>query len=476
MITKFISSYIIVLFAILLVSSISYTKAQEGEWSTPIPITDSLTNNSNPVMIRITHRDFVFYEKQTSENSYSIFMRNITEMSEAIEVLNQENVSFRNPQIIKFSGYPNDPDTLFYLVFESDLTTNGIFNIYYSKYSQDGNFSAPESLEIGYTSCQDLKIMGRNLVWERGGNIETTYLDGNSSNYYFHPIMTIDEGGCSNPCISESEIIYLKEINDENNIYRSTWNYPLGEWHESIGFFDGINSSLSILTLDITEEVVFLWESLGNGIWKPYAYDVMGEEIESLELFSETKTTPDAVLFDVIIKKKKKDIWFNYFAYTFNDNENSDIFVNNLWSGYQYCFNISQSSAIDSKPRLFYLPSDYLYTTYLTFQSERNNKQQLFMSKVSFWLGENELANHNNSLTISPNPITHQTQIITTLSSAENLKIEIYSSTGVLIETHPLKNTQTTIWTPSKDLKNGVYIINLKSDLESIRKKVILQR
>ena len=170
-------------------------------------------------MIRIAHRDYVFYEKQINESSYSIFMRNVTEMSEAIAVLNQENVSFRNPQIIEFSGYPNDPDTLFYLVFESDLETNGIFNIYYSKYSQDGNFSTPESIDIAYTSCQDLNIMGRNLIWERGGNIETTYLEGNSSNYYFHPTITIDEGGCSNPCISESEIIYLKEINDENNIF-----------------------------------------------------------------------------------------------------------------------------------------------------------------------------------------------------------------------------------------------------------------
>lgn len=459
----------------LLIIFINFNIAQEDEWSTPIPITDSLSNNSNPVMVRAMHRDYVFYEKETSENTTSIYMRNITEMTEETVVFQEEGVVFRNPQIIKFSAYPNEPDTLFYLIFESDLETSDTFNIYYSKYSQDGNFSIPESIEIGYTSCQDLKIMGRNLIWERGGNIETTYLQGNSANYYFHPTIIIDEVACSNPCISESEIIYLKEVNNENRIYRSTWNYPLGEWHEPIEFFGGINSSLSIITYDYEYEDVFLWESLENGVWKTYAYDVFDEEIESTDLESNNKITPHAVLFEILLKEK--DIWFNYFTYAMSENDNTDIYINNTLTALEDCFNISQSSAIDSNPRLFYVPAPFIYNTYLIYQSKRNNHQQLFISKNYFlYAGNEEMENDNNSFTISPNPITQNAQITTSLLVAKNLKIEIYSSTGVLIETLPLKNTINTIWKPSKDLKNGVYIINLKSDLESIRKKVILQR
>lgn len=476
MLTKNISLSIVFLYTFLFISFINFTSAQEYEWSIPYPITDSLSDNSKPVMVRVMHRDYVFYEKETSENNTSIYMRNITEMTEETAVFLEEGVIFRNPQIIKFADYPNEPDTLFYLVFESNLETSSTFNIYYSKYSQDGSFSNPKSIEIGYTSCQDLKIMGRNLIWERGGNIETTYLQGNNLTYNFHSTIIIDEEGCSNPCISNSNIIYLKEVNTENRIYRSTWNYPLGEWHEPIEFYGGTNSSISILAYEDDYVDGFLWETFENGLWKTYTYDIFGEEIENTDLESENKITPDAVLFNILLKGK--DIWFNYFTYTISENGNTDIFVNNLYEGPQNCYNISQSSAIDSNPRLFYVPAPYVYNTYLIYQSNRNNHQQLFISKNYFlYAGNDEMENdNNNNLTISPNPITHQTQITTSHLSAENLKIEIYNSTGVLIETLPLKNTQTTIWKPSEDIKNGVYIINLKSDLESVRKKVILQR
>ncbi len=150
--------------------------SQEGQWSTPVPVTDSISNNTNPAMVRMMHRDYLFYQKEINTNTSAIYMRNITEMTESSAMFQEEGVMFRNPQIIKFNDYPNEPDTLIYLVFESDLESNGIFNIYYSKYSQDGNFTQPQSIEIGYTSCNDLKIMGHRLIWERGENIETTYL------------------------------------------------------------------------------------------------------------------------------------------------------------------------------------------------------------------------------------------------------------------------------------------------------------
>lgn len=475
MITKNISLKHVFIYTFLFISLINLTRAQESEWCTPIPITDSLTNNSNPAMIRISHRDYVFYEKQTDENTSTISMRNITEMDEPIDVFYQDNTSFRNPQIIKFSDYPNEPDTLFFLIFESDLVTSGVFNIYYSKYSQDGNFTEPESIEISYISCQNLQIMGRNLIWERGGNIETTYLQGNSTNYYFHPTITIDEGVCSNPCISESDIIYLKDVNDDQRIYRAKWNYPSGEWHEPVEFYGGINSSLSILTYESEYGEGFLWETFDNGSWNTFSYDVFDDEIVNLELESDNKLSPHAVLFGIIVKQK--EIWINYFTYAFSENDNTDIFVSNLYDSPQNCFNISQSSANESNPQLFYLPASFVYNTYLIYQSKRNNHQQLFISKSSFLhAGTDELNKEENNLIISPNPITHQTQITTSLSSTENLKIEIYNSAGVLIETLPLKNTTNTIWKPSKELKNGIYIFNLKSDTESIRKKVILQR
>ncbi len=177
----------------------------------------------------------------------------------------------------------------------------------------------------------------------------------------------------------------MKEVNDDTKIYRSTYNYPLGEWHETVEFFGGINSSLSIIAYDYHYELVFLWESFENGIWKPMRHDVVEEETDILELESDNKFTPDALLFDIAINKKQNDTWFNFFTYTASeDNENSDIFINNLWWGYQNCFNISQSNASDSNPRLFYLPASYKYNNYLVFQSLRNGRQQLFISNLSF--------------------------------------------------------------------------------------------
>lgn len=464
---------------ILFVCTLSYS--QNEVWSDPIAITDSVTDNTNPILLTIHGNAFVFWEKHMGENSTAIYMRNISELGDAIEILSMEHIHFRNPQFIKFSDYPDEPDTLFYLFFESDMISSGVFNIFYCKYSQDGHFTDPLALDISYTGCHHMRITDRNIVWERGGNIECTRLNGWEDDYYFSEISTIDEGNCFRPDIGVSTLLYEKQINNKTQIYRSIYDDDQWLTPEEL-YSEGDNTSVSIV-YDLEShmaDMAYLWESNQNGVWQIYGFDIWDEEIEVLDFISESPLQPSGLFYDIPIGETDNYLWLSHLAFVNSEEGNGDIYVNEAWWNYSNPINISNSTVIDSKPKLFYYYSSYVHHTVLIWESSRNEHQQLFMCSYEFTVQTEELSSKDPSITLSPNPMTQKAQMTFETLEHSPVCIDLIDIRGRHIDRLLQKSLDPGSHQLNIDLdqglENGVYFIQFSTKSNLSRKKLILHR
>lgn len=474
---------------VFLVISISFflfpnnSFSQEGIWADPVAVTDSVTNNKNPNIITFYDDAYMFWEKSTAESSTAIYMRNLSDMGEPIVILEDEGIHYRNPQFIQFDNYPNPPDTLFYLFYESDI--EGGFNIYYMKYSQDGNFTEPFDIGVSYTDSEHLRITDRNIIWEAGGLIILTHLQSSNGTYSFTEPINIDAGDCMNPEIGHNNIIYEKIVDGQSQIYRSTYDYQNDVWSTPEEFYaEGDNTSLSIVseTEMMFEDMTFIWESYQNEEWEIFGYEIWEEEFESLNIESTSNLTPSAIYYDVVLCEACEYIYLSYLTYAYNENGNDDIFVTESHGRGQYV-NISNSSAEDSKPKLFHSPTHYTYRNYLLWESNRNNHQQIFMSKVWFIVNTKEEDKNNFNVEISPNPFHENLQINFLLNESAYIELCILNENGQQLATllNGLQKTgnHSINWKPiienGKWLSTGMYFIRLKIDNEMITQKIILQ-
>lgn len=469
-----------VLCSILLINSFQVF-SQSEVWDNPIPITDSISDNKNPILMYLQYDVHMFWEKTMDDHPSSIWMRNISDMDDPIEIFSDDIYHYRNPQYISFYHYPNPPDTLFYLFFESDMENSGVFNIYYSKYSQDGSFSNPEPIDFSYTGCNHMRITDRNLVWERGGNIECTRLNGWDDDYSFDETITIDIGNCLRPEVGFSTILYEKQIDELSRIYKSEYLNEL--WTAPEPFYtEGNNTSISVIHEENFDmgDITYLWESYQDGEWQIWGYDRWDDELEATEFTSSTKLEPHGLFFDIPIGKTDTYLWLSYMTFVNSEEGNGDIYANESFWSYENPINVSNSEAVDAHPQLIHLYFNYIYKTYLIWESTRNNHQQLFMCSTEFWVGNEKLESDESDLNISPNPFTHKTQINFNTKKNALVKMEIFDLQGRSIETLLQKNLETgkhdMEWIAPESLENGVYFVVLTTGSLSKRKKVILQR
>jgi len=457
-----------------------YCFSQNEVWSNPAPITDSITDNRNPILIPILNDAFVFWEKSIDENSTAIYRRNISEMEEPIELFGGENIHYRNPQYISFDQYPNPPDTLFYLFFESDFEANGVFNLYYSKYSQDGNFSSPESINFNYTGCEHTRIFDRKIVYESNGLIETIALLGYDDNYSFSDIILIDQGNVKKPVIGNSHILYEKEVDNKNHLYLSKFENE--EWLPAEEFYTiGDNASATVVSEGHYSfgDVAFVWESFQNEEWQIYGCDIWDDEIGALEYTSTEPLNPHAIFFDIPIGQTDISLWLSYLTFIDSEEGNGDVFVNEAWGAYTFPINISNSEAVDTHPKLFSYSANYTNNIFLLWESTRNNHQQLYMCSSQFWVDTEDI-DLSEKFQISPNPTTQNTQITFNIQESGPVWVDLIDISGSYIDRLLQKSldpgSHEITFMIDQILENGIYFIQLKTRDKVYRKKLILQR
>lgn len=461
---KIIAAYS--LFTLFLISN--NAKAQELNWSNPLPITDSVSDNKNPKLIY----DYIFWEKSSDTNSTAIYMDYIN-ANNPKEVLNSANTKYQNIQFIKFYEYQNIPDTLFYLFYETN--ENGNIDIYYKKYSKDGVFSSPIAFSTNNYDEKNINIYNRNIVWEENNNILYSSLTYN--NTFTEPII-IDQGNCHNPVASENIIAYEKIVNDSSQIYCS--RYISGSWSSpELIYSKGNNTSLSFVksTEHQLNNNILLWESFSNNIYKIYYYDFDNNMAIYLNVESNRKLNPNGIFIVYYVKDSNFRGYINCLTYNKEKNDSIDIFVIHPFPSEAQ--NISNSSYTDIKPRLFVGESEcWLTHLYNIWESYRNNHWQLFMVDTEILIGG---INENNSNKITakinayPNPFINDLNIDFKINHNSKVKLSVYDFNGKLIDVicdeYKNKGNYNYKWNLNNNKTSGVYYLILEvNDFKTIKK------
>jgi hypothetical protein len=478
-------SFKIVVFTLLILLFPNFCFTQTYNWSIPQPITDSVSDNKNPVVITIGDNGFMFWEKSTDSLSTAIYMRNLTNMTEPVEILALNGVHFRNPQFIRFGGNPA-PDTLFYLLYETDQ--NGNIDIHYLKYCQDGNFYGPEPAIISPNNDRHLRVDGGRLVWERNGNILYSHIEGSSGGpYSFAEPVIFDENECLNPVICPIAIAYEKSVNSNSKIYCSFYDLQNSTWLPPEELYTaGHNTSLSFIDIGIWGSVgtSLLWESLQDGQWEIYVYDFSLQELHDLDIQSSSQLYPNGLEVAIILKKQNDYLELSYLTFLKNENGNDDIFVNDQHSIFQF-FNLSNSLFEDLNPRVvvgrYYWGTYYIYDIWESF---RNGHWQFYMSETMLVVSieEQNISEKGVNIKISPNPFRENLLISYLLKSECSVELSIYDHNGkhvtTLVNERKSAGKHDYIWDGKDNSNNivspGLYFIRFIANNSSVIEKAIL--
>ena len=452
-----------IFFLFILVFITNKTLSQGLYWSYPIPITDSVSDNRNPNFTNY----FIFWEKSVDTLSTAIYMCDLYYFSNRRAVLSSPGINYKNPQFIEFYGYPM-PDTLFYMIYETD--ENGNYDIYYKKYSSDGNFSEPIPLIKSLYNEINLSNDNGNLTWEENNNILYSRLTANKT--FTDPIF-IDQGNCHNPVIYENFIAYEKIKNDSSHIYYSKYNYGIG-WSSPVLIFSSVsNSSLSFVSEGGIE--ILLWESFSNNIYKIYSYNFFDNTISNIGIQSNKKLNPKGIFIDYVINNENFEN-ISYLTYNKEENNNMDIFVSYSLNSFQ---NISNNPANEIKPH-FYIGNCNYSTCYLynIWESFINDHWQLYESEAIIDIGG---INENNSNKITakinayPNPFINDLNIDFKINHNSKVKLSVYDFNGKLIDVicdeYKNKGNYNYKWNLNNNKTSGVYYLILEvNDFKTIKK------
>ncbi|NQT77432.1 MAG: T9SS type A sorting domain-containing protein [Bacteroidetes bacterium] len=449
----------------------------------PFTLTDSLTDNHNP---RIAFYDeglyssggLVFWERLINDSTTAIWMRNLTYMTPAEEVFYQEGVHFRNPHFFTFFGSPYPPDTLLYVFFESNL--NGNYDIFLSKYSEDANFTTPELIFGSDGDEINLDVMGfSNIAWQNAGKIKVSeYLGGSN----FAEPLTIDSINCQNPCLGENIIVYEKTINDSSRIYYALRdiNYVWGEpdtlynrgHNTSIGFTGSDNQPFSMNTL--------VWENFNASEWTIFGTDLYDLVIVDMEISSDEPLYPKALFIDIPILNDGY-LSVSHLTYSKSENGAREIFANSDWLAYQNCYNISNSETVDTKPYIdiggYYFGTYHIYDIWERYI---NGHWQLMASKLDMQvdIDENNQPDMECDISIYPNPFSEQLNIHLPVSINEDITVNIYNFSGMIIRSFYEDSKLHLNW-DRKDQKGhrvpaGLYFIEILSGDQRFFKKALV--
>ena len=484
------SSFFIILpgFLLILFLNIYETKSQPFyDWEDKIPLTDSVSDNINP-NLRLIYSEtggemmILTWEKSTDANSTAIYYQNIISDGEPQIVVSDPGVHYTHPYLLEISSM----DTLFYLFYQSDQAGN--LDIYYMKYSDDGQFTGPfpfanetgdeKELKEMYESVFYNSIDGRyvinSLVWTDDGKLMTCDLESDGFQIFFTEPVLLDSGNCSNPIIPYNGFIfYIREDESGRFIYYVTIEYPSGNWGEPVLFFNGANCYN--LTQDKLMSTFLAWSADSNAVFRNYIASI-NPPYDGYALVPEQDTPLDPGISSIVIGVEPGEKFFDlfYMAFPYQDNGNNEIYMNDDWSSEPEFSNFSQSGTDNRNPD-FYFGETYpwnfnCFYVYLVWEEFRNEHWQIFSSKTVMCVGgvdENEAK--DNFIKSYPNPFKNDLNITYTLPDDDFVKIEVKDLLGrtitELFNGKQTRGEQQILWNGRDDGRNdlppGFYFIRL---------------
>ena len=277
-------SLVAIIFTICLLAQPDKLWSQYENWSDAVSLTDSVTDNTNPVIGTIYFPDFDFYmfwEKSTEPSSTAIYYQKFYNEDSPHVFMATEGVHYSNPHMVNTKHYPSN-DSLFYVFYESD--EEGYNNIYYRIYNEDG-FTGPQAL-TGSTEEKTNMLCNRygRIVWMEQNRIMHARLDVNS--YIIDEPVMIDSGNCSSPAVIEwdaewgddvSVVAWIKEVNDSSRIMIREYSMQNGWLDPEVVFTGPQCLNLSYCT-GIGSPEVLTWDYFDNTSWRIVFYDNWGDQ------------------------------------------------------------------------------------------------------------------------------------------------------------------------------------------------------
>ena len=455
-------------------------------WTEPIAITDSISLNSNPVVLTIFEDGnddvFCFYEKRSSESSPTqIWYRNIHTMTDEQLVFGEDVFEYRNPKI--FIQSP-DYDSRYFLFYESNKTGN--FNIYGNEVFTDGTLG-PSFLMLSdewdessffITQNDNSQIAG---CWESGNKIQFSGISFSGDTLQFNEVFTIDTINCYNPvCYTVTNVYkivyYRKIINDSSQIYFSEYDEIENTWTEPDTLY-ATGNNININSVGYSyyfPNQNLCWENNGEIMF----YDNWQNQTETIETSISGNYEPSYITSMYGVKA----FYPVYLTFCSGEGNNREVYSMGDWGFVQQ---ITSNNYFESNPKIFYERFYYDYFNAVSiWETYKNNNRVLYMSRRSFDLMgsiDDNKSGTNRIIKASPNPFKNELKIEYFLSANKKASLDIYTLTGKHID-HININSQkpgwnVLSWNTSENGKNnlpeGVYFVTLRQGNETATQKII---
>jgi hypothetical protein len=439
-----------ILACLVVLISNSLLKGQEFyEWGEKEPLTDSVSNNTNPFLYHGYNGAeaimIMTWENSSDTASSAIYFKDLLLSGQPQIVAADPGIHYTQPKIL----HVDNNDSLFYLFYESDQ--GGDQDIYYKKYTSDGNFHGPFPLDTGEFDQKDFhpgnagywgkshneRFTLNTMAWTSGGNLVTCNLEYSADTFTLTDPVLLDSGNCSSPVIINDEFIYyIREDDTGSFIYMVEKIYPSWEWDDPEVFYndgDCYNLCKDIMAFG---PMYITWSADSSGLfrnviassWPPF-YGYSYGPLHDAPL--------DPAVTSVVIGVRPEDAQFDlfYLAFPYPENENDEIFMNPDFMFPGEFLNFSQSGTSCRNPG-FYMGEHYpwnwaCFYVYLVWEELRNGHWQIFHSKTIMCLGgiEDHRGN-NNQVKIYPNPFRDGVTIDYHLNSKEQIRISVFDVQG----------------------------------------------
>ncbi len=489
------SAFLIIVALLVQTHNIS---AQVEFWTTPLPISDSVSDNRNAIIKYLFYNDswdnFIFWERSLDSNSTEIYSRNFYTQDEPVGVVTGGNYHFTNPQIIFTYDY-SFGDTLFYLFYQSDQ--NGNADIFYKVYTTDG-YTEPQlfagtSAEESHFRCND----GGSMVWQEDDKIKFSQLTREwNAPFTFSDPVTIDSNNCSSPEIPptfsygwQNYITWLKKETDSASVWYSAWD---GSWSEPILLFGSGNNespgfAMSVCPyMDDPYNITLSWENISGNSHTIYAYRFESDFFTS-EFHQENDFLP--MIGNLTIPVEDFSL-MGLMTFVNSDGQNDEIYISDDFYDYispypEDYVNLSQSPYRETNPKLFNgtCPID-VCDLILTWESYRNEHWQLFysISEIGCYGGiADQSAIKETTMNISPNPARNECDINYTINEDASVSIQLCTLDGRQLALVDMNYLQKGTYTyhlnfdqifPGSNY-SGMFMVRLQAGGSSVSQKVI---
>ena len=455
-------------------------QSQTFVWKPPQAVSDSISVNKNAVIKFIDYTDgpgyYAFWERSTDSVSSDIFVKNMYSTEDPQAFIDEGDFRYQNPQLIN-SRFSYPVDSIFYLVYESDI--NGNKDIFVVSASAS-TISDPVAVTTDIND--DLHMRCNNagsIVWSNEGKImHASIIDMYSSSWYVSEPIVISDSNSYKPVINcagewyPGEYIAWEQPGDSNiAIYYSYRNNPDSLWSLPILLQDtGYNTNLRFNNdfWDIGMSLM-VWDSKKNDTIQILGYDFFEDYFYTSEFHQNTSFKPTILPIIILVSEFYLD---GFFAFQWEQAGQTDILVSDgPWIPsqiYEYV-NISDVIYNDRNPQLFE-GNEYSYykDIILIWESERNNKLQLWSSIYSMPMGGvGESTEDDLQMKVYPNPFTNSTTIEYELYSVSNIQFTVYNMMGEVV--YEIANrimpqgSHTVTWSPGP-LPVGLYYAVLRSE------------